>query len=484
MVEIGIIPEPKKILPGGEGCAGHVIRENKLNPAFGEEEYRLQLKADGIWIEGGSEKACLYAEMSLEQIRLQCGEDLPCLTVEDSPEYSWRAFHIDCARHFIPAEELKKMIRMAAHFKFNKFHWHFSDDQGWRIECRRYPLLHEVGAVRKGDHMGNYDSEETEDRYYTRDQVREIVAYCKELGVEVIPEVDMPGHVTALLAAYPRYGCRGEQIPVETRAGIFRDILCAGKEETFEFIKGLLDDLLELFPGTYFHIGGDEAPKEYWSSCPLCRKRMEEEGLSTLQELQGYMENRITAYLKSRGRTVIVWNEAAYGGNLDPDTIVQLWTEDKENRLGAHMEKGGSAVISIVKNCYCDYPYGITSLQDVYELDACPEGLAKAEKGILGTECLIWTEHIRDMEKLETMCWPRYAASAEAGWCGQKRPGYVSFEGRMKRLFPVFERYGIHAEKVSGWVPPKEEAERQKAEFEKNFSAEDRQEVEKMQEII
>lgn len=483
-MQIAVIPEPKRIMPGGNRRAGCVIRKRKLDAAMGEEEYRLQLKEDGIWIEGGSEKACLYAEATLEQIRLQCGEELPCLTVEDSPEYSWRAFHIDCARHFIPVEELKKMIRMSAHFKLNKFHWHFSDDQGWRIECRRYPLLHEVGAVRRGDHMGNYDSEETENRYYTRGQVREIVDYCGELGVEVIPEVDMPGHVTALLAAYPQYGCRGEQIPVETRAGIFRDILCAGKEETFLFIENLLDDLLELFPGKYFHIGGDEAPKEYWSSCPSCRRRMEEEGIATLQELQGYMENRITAYLKARGRTVIVWNEAAYGGNLDPDTIVQLWTGDKENRLGEHMGKGGSAVISIVKNCYCDYPYGITSLRDVYELDLCPEGLSKPESGILGTECLIWTEHIRDAKKLETMCWPRFAASAEVGWGGRNRPGYPSFEERMKRLFPVFERYGIRAEEVSGWVLPQKEAERQKAEFEKNFSAKDRQEAEKMQEAI
>lgn len=483
-MQISMIPEPKKILAGEEGYADPAIREKKVNPDMGGEEYRLQLKKDGIWIEGGSETACLYAEATLEQIRLQCKDELPCLTVEDGPEHSWRSFHIDCARHFIPAEELKKMIRMSAHFKLNKFHWHFSDDQGWRIECKRFPLLHEIGAVRRGDHMGNYDSDETEDRYYTREQVREIVAFCGELGVEVIPEVDMPGHVTAVLAAYPQYGCRGERIPVETQAGIFRDILCPGKEETFVFIEQLLDDLLELFPGNYFHIGGDEAPKEYWSSCPLCRKRMKEEGFETLQQLQGYMENRITAYLKSKGRTVIVWNEAAYGGNLDPDTIVQLWTDDKENRLGEHMERGGRAVISIVKNCYCDYPYGITSLRDVYELEDCPEGLAKAGNGILGTECLIWTEHVRDVKRLETFCWPRFAASAEVGWRGQDRSGYLSFEARMKALLPVFEKYGIHAEKVSGWVPAQEEADRQKAEFEKNFSAEDRQEVEKMQEII
>ncbi len=471
-MQISIIPEPKKII-AYEECTGNTeIKERKLNPSMQEEEYRLQLRLDGIRIEGGSESAFLYAETTLEQIRLQCGDRLPCLTVEDRPAYSWRAFHIDCARHFIPAAELKKMIRMCAYFKLNKFHWHFSDDQGWRIECRRYPLLHEIGAVRRGDHMGCYRSDEIEERYYTREEVREIVSYCGKFGIEVIPEVDMPGHVTAILAAYPQLGCRGEQIEVETKAGIFEDILCAGKEETFSFIENLLDDLLELFPGKYFHIGGDEVPKERWSACPLCQKRMKEEGLASLQELQGYMENRITAYLKERGRTAIVWNEAAYGGNLDPDTIIQLWTDDKEDRVGQHIERGGRAIRSIVKHCYCDYPYGVTSLKDVYQLEMGAEGSGNLENGIMGTECLLWTEHIRDAERLEKMCWPRYAALAEVGWCGVDRPGYPSFEKRMKILYPVFEAYGIRAVEASGWVPSVEEAKRQRAEFQRNFGKE------------
>lgn len=471
-MRVSIIPEPKEIIAHEESTTNAEIKERKQNPSMQEEEYCLRVQPEGVRIEGGSEKAFLYAEATLEQILLQCGEQLPCLTIRDYPAYLWRSFHIDCARHYFPVEELKKMIRMSAHFKLNKFHWHFADDQGWRIECKKYPLLHEVGAVRRGDHMGCYHSEEIEERYYTREEVREIVSYCGKLGIDVVPEVDMPGHVTAILAAYPQLGCKGEAIAVETKAGIFPDILCAGKEETFAFIENLLDDLLELFPGKYIHIGGDEAPKERWSKCPLCQKRMKEEGLASLQELQGYMENRIAAYLKERGRTVIVWNEAAYGGNLYPDTIIQLWTDDKENRVGQHLERGGRAILSIVKHCYCDYPYGVTSLEEVYRLEMGSKESKKLGNGLIGTECLAWAEHIRDDKKLENLCWPRYAASAEVGWRGDDRPGYPSFEKRMKVLYPVFEKYGIHATEPSGWVPSAEEARRQRAEFQKNFSEE------------
>ncbi len=468
-MKISLIPEPKRVIKSENGAADVTVRERKIDQKLREEEYRLQLKKEGIFIAGGSERACRYAEATLEQLKIQCKENLPCLTVEDEPVYVWRGFHIDSSRHFTPVDELKKMIKMCAHFKLNKFHWHFMDDQGWRIECRRYPRLHQIGAVRKGDNFGCYHSDEVEDRYYTREDVKEIVSFCDSLGMEVIPEVDMPGHATAILAAYPELCCTGKKMEVATKQGIFPDILCCGKEEVFAFIENVLDDLMELFPSKYFHIGGDEAPKERWEDCPLCRKRMKEEGLSDMQQLQGYMENRIAAYLKEKGRAAIVWNEAANGGNLDKDTVVQLWIDEQEHIVKHHIEKGGKAIISPVKNCYCDYPYGSLSLQDVYQLDDSPEGLSKDGEGILGTECLAWTEHIRDAKRLETMCWPRYAASAEVGWCAGARPGYSSFEKRLKILLPVFEKYGIQITEESGWVPSEEEAKKQMEEFQKNF---------------
>lgn len=481
-----MIPQPGKI----QYLKGNVDKETpveeKICPQLAEEEYHLHIAGGKVLLEGGSGKALFYARTTLGQLRLLHGDVLPCVDIQDKPAYAYRSFHIDCARHYFTVGELKKMIRMSAEFKLNYFHWHISDDQGWRIESKCFPKLHEVGSAREGDHFGNYDSDEPEPRrYYTRAEVKEIISYCAQFGIEVVPEVDMPGHVLAVLAAYPELSCRGEEVKVGMRAGIFKDIFCAGKEDTYTFIEKLLDELTELFPCRYFHIGGDEAPKEMWNTCPHCQKRMKEEHLNNAQELQGYMENRIASYLQAKGRIPIVWNEAVYGGNLDKEVVVQLWTEDKGNKIKEHLDKGGKAVLSMVDHCYCDYPYGMHSLRDVYGINMSPEELGeRGADSVLGTECLVWTEFIRDGRRLEEMCWPRFAASAEAGWCGMGRPGYEDFCGRLKALFPLFELRGIHATGEDGWTPDKAAAAEQTAEFQRNFPPEDLEEVRKAQEAI
>ncbi len=480
-----MIPQPRNIVLTGGIVPENTKTRERLCPGLKEEEYRILVRPEEITLEGGTATGLFYARTTLEQLKLVYGEMLPCMELTDAPAYPYRSFHIDCARHFFSVEELKKMIRMSAEFKLNYFHWHLSDDQGWRIESRRYPRLHEIGSVRKGDHFGNYASEETEGGYYSRDKIREIIEFCSRYGVTVVPEIDMPGHVSAILAAYPELSCTGEQIEVGTRAGIYKEIFCAGKEAVFTFIEGILEELLELFPGKYFHIGGDEAPKERWKSCPYCQKRIEEEGLRNEQELQGYMESRIAAYLLEKGRTPIVWNEAVYGGNLDAGAAVQIWTEDRDNQIRAHLKKGGKAIVSIVPNSYCDYPYGMHSLKNIYELDTAPAELGEyADTSVLGMECLIWTEFIRDEERLEELSFPRFAASAEAGWCGKARPGYEDFKRRLKKLFPLFEKYGVRATPSYGWTPDGETAERQTREFQANFSQEDREEVKRAQENI
>lgn len=480
-----MIPEPKKIRKTeGEAPQG-VMAEERICPELGAEEYRIHISQEGIRLEGGGETGLFYARATLEQLRMIHGEALPCMEIEDWPDYSYRSFQIDCARHYFSVEELKKMIRMAAKFKLNHFHWHISDDQGWRIECKRYPRLHEIGSVRAGDHFGNYHSHEKYGGYYSRREVQEIVDCCGELGIEVVPEIDMPGHVTAILAAYPELSCLGEPVEVGMKAGIFRELFCAGKEETFVFIENLLDDLMELFPGKYFHIGGDEAPKERWKECPRCQKRMEEEGLKNAQELQGYFCNRIASYLQSKGRIPIVWNEAVYGGNLDKDVAVQLWTEDKDNQIRTHLDRGGKAILAMVDHCYCDYPYGMHSLKDMYSLEAVPAELGEhGADSVLGAECLVWTEFIRDNERLEELCWPRFAALAEVGWCGRKRSGYEGFRKRLAAVFGLFEQYGIHATKMEGWDPDEKTAAQQTAEFQMNFSEEEREETRRAQEDI
>lgn len=477
-----MIPRPRKMRFTEGTAAKDIPVKEEICAGLGTDEYRISITPGLIQLEGSGDTGLFYARTTLEQLRMIHGEELPCMEIEDRPAYAYRSFQIDCARHYFSVEELKKMIRMSAEFKLNHFHWHISDDQGWRIECKRYPKLHEIGSVRAGDHFGGCCSDERSGGYYSRDEVRDIVDYCGKLGIEVVPEVDMPGHVLAILAAYPELSCLGKPVEVGMRAGIFKELFCAGREETFVFVENLLDDLLELFPGKYFHIGGDEAPKERWNHCPRCQKRIEEEGLKNGQELQGYFCNRISSYLLSKGRIPIVWNEAVYGGNLDKEVVVQLWTEDKDNQIQAHLKKGGTAILAMVENCYCDYPYGMHSLKDMYGLKADPAKLGECgENSVLGAECLVWTEFIRENERLEELCWPRFAALAEVGWCGADRPAYEDFRGRLEALFGLFEKNGIHATEIDGWDPDEETAARQAEQFRMNFSEEDREESMKVQ---
>ena len=480
-----MIPRPRKMKLTEGTASSEVPVKERLCPQLGVEEYRIYISPKQIWLDGSGKTGFFYARTTLEQLRMIYGEDLPCMEIEDGPAYSYRSFQIDCARHYFSVDELKKMIRMSAEFKLNHFHWHISDDQGWRIESKRYPRLHEIGSVRAGDHFGNYHSDQKSGGYYTRDEVRDIVDYCKELGIEVVPEIDMPGHVTAILAAYPNLSCLGQPVEVGVKAGIFKELFCAGREETFTFIEKLLDDLMELFPGKYFHIGGDEAPKERWNGCENCQKRMKEEGLKNAQELQGYFCNRIASYLQSKGRIPIVWNEAVYGGNIDKEVVVQLWTEDKDDQIKAHLDRGGRAILSMVEHCYCDYPYGMHSLKDMYDIDMSPKELGEGREGsILGAECLVWTEFIRSDARLEEMCWPRFAALAQAVWCGEERPEYEDFRSRLTALFPIFEKYGIRAVQKEGWDPDERMAAEQTAEFQMNFSEEEREEARRAQEDI
>lgn len=483
--ELYMIPQPKRMIYRDGEVRKETEAEEVICPELKKEEYRIHISPEKILLEGSGETGLFYAQTTLKQLRLSYGDTLPCMDIEDVPSYPYRAFHIDCARHYFSVDELKKMIRMSAEFKLNYFHWHISDDQGWRIESRRYPKLHETGSVREGDYFGSYASDKAEGGYYTQEEVRELVSYCRQYGIEIVPEIDMPGHVTAVLAAYPELSCQGNPVKTGTKAGIYKEIFCAGKEEVYTFIENLLDEMLALFPGKYFHIGGDEAPKERWRACPCCQRRIREEGLKNEQELQGYMENRVVSFLLRRGRTPVVWNEAVYGGNLDSGAAVQVWTEDRDHQVRAHLEKGGKAIMSVVPNSYCDYPYGMHTLKDIYELDTVPAELGEqAQSGILGTECLIWTEFVRDNNRLEEMSWPRFAASAEAGWCGTERSGYDSFQERLKKVFPLFSVHGISVTPPEGWIPDKKEAARQTEEFQKNFSKEDMEEARKAQEDI
>lgn len=476
-----IIPAPRHIVLNRNVCRSTSVCEEYCRD-LGEEAYRLSVTSEGITIFYGDAQGKICGQTTLRQLRQQYGNVIPCMEVEDQPALHYRSFHIDCARHFFPLDELKKMIEMAAYFKFNRFRWHFSDDQGWRIESKAFPRLHEIGAYRTGDHFGNYSSNEPEGGYYTRDEVRELVAFCRERGIEIVPDVDIPGHAKAILAAYPELSCTGETVEVETKPGIFREILCAGKEDVYTFLETLLDDLQELFPGEYFHIGGDETPKGQWRECPRCQAKMKAEGLISFQQLQGYMNNRIAAYLARRGRKAICWNEAANGDNLDTAVTVQYWAEDKAHHVANHAAKGGKVILSPMMSAYCDYPHAFIFVKSLHSLDVSPAELPK--ESVIGTECLVWTEYIRDVQYLESRAWPRFCANAEAGWCGSARPTYEDFCERLRVLFPVFAQYGINATPEKGWSPSMEEGMDELLSFKSNFTDDIRNDYRKAQEDV
>ena len=467
-MELNLIPRPRSLC-FGEGIATGIVSAY-VDPALPAEGYRLEAGKEGIILTAGSDQGLIWAEHTLSQLRRQFPEGIPCLTIEDAPEYPWRAFHIDSARHMRTIDELKRIVDMAAYFKLNTLHWHISDDQGWRIECKAFPKLHELGAYRSGDHFGTYRSDEKEGGYYTREEVKDFVAYCGKKGIQVVPEIDLPGHVSAILHAYPHLSCREEPVEVVTKAAITTELLCAGREEVYTFLETLLGELLELFPAPWFHIGGDEAPKTRWAECPRCQAKMKELGLTSHRQLQGYFSSRIVEFLRKHGRRAIMWNDGAYGGGIDPSVVLQVWYPDRDGALDAHIAQGGQVYLSPVVPCYCDYPYGEHPVQAVYQLDLKPDYVNRDT--VLGGECLTWSEFIRSPERLQELAFPRFTALAEALWSGENRSDYGNFRARLEAIFPVFGEMGINATPSAGWDPEPEEAKRQSREFRLQFEAE------------
>lgn len=288
---------------------------------------------------------------------------------------------------------------------------------------------------------------------YTQEQMKEIVAYCAERYIEVVPEFDMPGHTSALLAAHPALSCTGGPFQVQTKQGIFKDILCAGKEETFRLIFDVLEEMLAVFPSRYIHIGGDEAPKARWKACPACQARMREEGLSSLQALQGYFMNRIISWLGDRGRAAVVWNESLRGGNLAPSAVVQMWM-DKNGECARWANGGGKLIVSDFYHYYCDYPYAMTPLRKTYHYrPALKEVRPIYQKNILGVEAPVWAEYIETFAHMSEMCYPRFAAVAEAGWTREERRNAESFERRFQMVTPMLAALGVHPAAPQLWNP-------------------------------
>jgi len=411
----------------------------------------------GADVRGGSPKGVLYGLQSLRQLVIEGEGTVPAVTVKDKPYFGYRGAMLDVCRHFMPVEDVKAFIDILAMHKLNRFHFHLTDDQGWRIEIKKYPDLARKGSVRKETLVGNLRTSTEYDGipyggYYTQKQIREIVRYAAERHIEVIPEIEMPGHGLGALTAYPWLGCRGENYEVWTRWGISKDVFCAGKDSTFEFLQDVLAEVIELFPSKYIHIGGDECPKARWKECPLCQRRMKENGLKNEEELQSYFMQRIEKWLNDHGRNIIGWDEILQGG-ISKTATVMSWRGSKGGIAAA--KAGNTVIMAPNTHCYLDYrqtqqqefePLGQVKylpMRQVYALDPYEQLTPDERKYILGVQGNLWTEYIPDFRQVKHMLLPRLAAIAETGWA-YDRKDFEDFSRRMRQFRKVYDRAGYN----------------------------------------
>ena len=449
------------------------IREASL----GDEEYRIEIGQKAAKVYASAYNGVLYALATLKQMLPEAiygtvlADDadwyLPCAVISDKPRFAYRGMHLDCARHFFSVDAVKRYLDIMAVYKLNRFHWHLSDDQGWRIEILQYPELTLVGGYRSGTMVGrdfNSDDGIRYGGYYTQDQIREVVSYADRLGITVVPEIDLPGHMLAALSAYPWLGCSGGPYEAWHKWGVADEVLCAGKETTYEFLENVLSEVAELFPGEYIHIGGDECPKTEWEKCPDCQAKIAELGLkadgkfSAEQYLQCYVTSRMQDFLATKGKKIIGWDEILEGQLAEGATVMSWRGIDGGIEAASH---GFDAIMTPTSHCYFDYmqsrdtehePVGIGGflpLEKVYgfePMEGMPEGV---EKHILGVQANLWTEYISTEEHLHYMLLPRLLALSEVQWCRPENKDYAGFLTKLsEHEFRVLETLGYNYRKL------------------------------------
>jgi len=387
------------------------------NPLMARDAYALTITQKGINVTASHETGVILALTTLWQLA-EGGNRFPCLSLRDQPRCAHRGLMLDCVRHFFPMEELKRIAEQMARVKLNVLHWGLTNDQGWRIESRVLPLLNR--------HCGPF---------YTREEITELVDFCALRGIEVIPEIDMPGHVTALLSAYPEYSCTGRKVQMATCGGIYPLILCAGQESTYDMIGALLSEISSLFPGPFIHIGGDEAPKHEWEKCPCCQQKMQEEGLQNVQQLQGYLMSRAAMTVKKLGKTAICWNESLQGECLTREALIQYWTVDTAEPVQRYVRQGGRLIYSDMFTLYLDYPHACIPLSRVYGDQPVIDQM-DASQDLYGMEACLWTEQIDSAESLEEHLFPRLYAMAEAAWTVDR--DFEAFKGRLRHFLQLY----------------------------------------------
>lgn len=429
---------------------------------LGTEGYRLMVTESGVDIHANSEAGLFYGSQTLLQLIPAQSTQIRFIGITDYPRFGYRGLHLDVARHMFPVEFVKKYIDVLARHKMNRFHWHLTDDQGWRIEIKKYPRLQEVAAYRDETIVGHgstatrreakYDGKRY-GGYYTQEEIREVVAYAAERHVTIIPEIEMPGHAQAAVTAYPNLGCTGGPYNVATSWGVFENVFCAGKEDSFNFLEGVLEEVIALFPGEYVHIGGDECPKTRWNNCTHCKKRMRDEKLKDAHELQSYFIQRMEKFLNSKGKRIVGWDEILEGG-LAPNATVMSW-RGEAGGIDAARQKHN--VIMTPENwCYFDHYQdtvkteplaigGLTPVKEVYEYEPMPQSLSAEEsKFISGVQANLWTEYIETPAHAEYMVYPRACAMAEVAWSPKENKSWSDFLLRMEDHLPRLETWKVN----------------------------------------
>jgi hexosaminidase len=470
------LPVKKKGQPGGNQIS---LATNKFIKApENEEKYSLNVSANNITIKGDSYKGTFLGMQSLIQLlppQKSKTLSIAGVSIEDYPRFPYRGMHLDVARHFFPVEFVKRYIDFIALHKMNTFHWHLTEDQGWRIEIKKYPKLTSVGALRNGTitgrHPGNGNDSLQYGGFYTQAQIKEIVQYAADRFITVIPEIEMPGHSSAAIAAYPQLSCFPEEsvkiLPkvkwsgsqegkqVQQSWGIYEDVYCP-TEYTFNFLQDVLDEVITLFPSKYIHIGGDESPKESWKRSTFAQQLIKEKGLKDEHELQSYFINRIEKYLNSKGRQIIGWDEILEGG-LAPNATVMSWRGEQG---GIEAAKQKHAVIMTPgAYVYLDHAEsdkedsvtigGLTTLEKVYSYEPIPKELTPEDaKYILGAQGNVWTEYMKNSRKVEYMIFPRMSALSEVLWTPKDKKNWADFERRMSAQFQRYSLWDINYNKA------------------------------------
>lgn len=451
---------PVKSLTNNSGCISLALDPKMIN----DEGYRITVTSKNIEIAGKTPAGVFHGIQSLRK-SLPVGQtttvNMPAAQIVSNPRFGYRGMHLDCVRHFFDAETVKRYLDIMALHGMNRLHWHLTDDQGWRIEIKKYPRLTEVGGWRKGTVLGHNSPVNDGIRYggyYTQDEIRDIVQYATDRFITIIPEVDMPGHMLGALAAYPELGCTGGPYEVWCQWGVADDILCVGQDKTLQFVKDVLDEVMQLFPGEYIHIGGDESPRVRWQQCPRCQQRIKALGLTAHGKqsvealLQGWFTTQMQQYLAAHGRHIIGWDELL-GCDVDTTATIMSWRGAEPGAEGAKL--GHDVIMTPVGPLYFDYYQtkdtwneptafgGCNTLKKVYDFNPVAADLpAGMRHHILGAQANVWTEYITCEPQIQYQILPRMAALAEVQWMEPAAKDYLDFKARLPHLVDIYKHYG------------------------------------------